>query len=174
MAIHSIAKHNMAKYKDKYKAKYKIGTIKINALISLCLLFGGLSMASSAGEYYKWVDENGVSHFSERPPQSKTEAVKVKVKTKSAAQAPQTQGEQEPSQLSSQTPAANNNSNNNSNNNTKIDTTRCEAEKMRLKSLSSGARIRMQDDQGGFYYLEQQDIANEIKKSRQAIRESCA
>ncbi|KKD59921.1 hypothetical protein RN22_13670 [Grimontia sp. AD028] len=32
------------------------------------LLFGALSVSASAGEYYRWVDENGTLHFSDSPP----------------------------------------------------------------------------------------------------------
>ncbi|WP_325891165.1 DUF4124 domain-containing protein [Grimontia sp. NTOU-MAR1] len=32
------------------------------------LLFGALSVSASAGDYYRWVDENGTLHFSDSPP----------------------------------------------------------------------------------------------------------
>lgn len=139
--------------------------ITLSTLVTSFVFISSLSTVCTAAEYYKWTDENGVSHFSERPPQSKTQAVKVKKHAKTPTPAPQVQDDQEPEKLQPQTTAVNNNKN--------LDPTRCAAEKKRLKTLSSGSRIRMQDNKGGFYYLEQKQIADELKKSRQAISESC-
>ncbi len=114
-----------------------------------------------AGEYYKWTDENGVSHFSERPPQQADSAEKIKTH----ARTPTTEETQE----------ANTAINKELEPTTKIlaDPARCDKEKARLTQLSSGSRIRMQDTQGGFYYLDTQQIQQEMQKSKQAISESC-
>ncbi|HEY7773283.1 MAG TPA: DUF4124 domain-containing protein [Marinagarivorans sp.] len=121
-----------------------------------------IAMPSTAGEYYKWVDENGVSHFSERPPKEAT-AEKVKTSARpptteevdAAESAEQEALVDEPKAKIGQDPA------------------RCTAEQNRLKQLSSGARIRMQNPDGGFYYLDERQIQQEMQKSRQAISESC-
>jgi hypothetical protein len=114
-----------------------------------------------AGEYYKWVDEKGVSHFSERPPAQANTAEKIKTHartpTEEEASAADTAIEKElaPTQK------------------IQADPERCNKEKQRLSQLSSGSRIRMQDAKGGFYYLEEKQIQQEIQKSKQAIAESC-
>lgn len=40
-------------------------------ILTTCLLFGGIGMAS-AGQIYKWVDAQGITHFSAQPPQGAT------------------------------------------------------------------------------------------------------
>ena len=131
-----------------------------SAIAALGLAF--ITAPSTAGEYYKWVDENGVSHFSERPPK---EAAAEKVKT--SARTPTTE-EVETAENAVQEALVDEP-------NTKIfkDPARCSAEQSRLKQLSSGARIRMQNPDGGFYYLDERQIQQEMQKSRQAISESC-
>ncbi len=144
--------------------------IKTTAIIALSVIASSLSLSVLAGEYYKWVDENGVSHFSERPPQTaeaaSVQTIKIKTQAKEAPQE-DSSNDTAPEQLSGPLKVA-------ADPNAKhLDPKRCSAERERLKTLNSGSRIRMQDTQGGFYYLEKAQILNEIKSSQQAIRESC-
>ena len=114
-----------------------------------------------AGEYYKWVDKDGVSHFSERPPEQADIAEKIKTH----ARKPTIEESQEAKTAIKKELAPTTQ--------TLADPARCDQEKARLKQLSSGSRIRMQDTQGGFYYLDEQQIKREMQKSKQAITESC-
>lgn len=126
-------------------------------LIATALL---TSVNAHAGEFYKWVDEKGVVHFSERPP--KQENVE---KIKTSARTPSTEEKQEAQAAQSSAMAPTTQANN--------DPERCNGEKARLQKLLSGSRIRMSDGKGGFKYLEQVQIDAEIQKSRQAIKEAC-
>lgn len=55
----------------------------------LLALLGGLSFAAMGTELYKWVDENGVVHYSQMPPEN-TQPAEVEVQeTYPDAQAPQ-------------------------------------------------------------------------------------
>ena len=119
------------------------------------------SAPTMAGEYYKWVDEHGVSHFSERPPAQADIAEKIKTH----ARTPTTEEAQEAKTAINKELAPTTQ--------TLADPARCDQEKARLTQLSSGSRIRMQDTQGGFYYLDEQQIRQEVQKSQQAIAESC-
>lgn len=119
-----------------------------------------LTAHANAGEFYKWVDEKGVVHFSERPP--KQEGVE---KIKTSARTPSTEEKQEAQAAQSSAMAPTTETNN--------DPERCNGEKARLQKLLSGSRIRMSDGNGGFKYLEQAQIDAEIQKSRQAIKEAC-
>lgn len=139
-------------------------SIKFTTTTLYCALACSFSTISVAGEYYKWTDNKGMSHFSERPPQS-AQAVKVTTYAKAAPRNDAHNNEQ-----AMQAPAAQPNS---TLQNKQPDIKRCKTESKRLKTLGSGARIRMQDVNGGFYYLEQDQIQNEIKKSKLAIQESC-
>ena len=132
--------------------------------INCQLLMVAVLMAATpamAGEYYKWVDKDGVSHFSERPPEQAAIAEKIKTH----ARTPTTQETQEAKSAIKKELAPTTQ--------TLADPARCDQEKARLKQLSSGSRIRMQDTQGGFYYLDEQQIRQEVQKSQQAITESC-
>ena len=119
-----------------------------------------LTTHANAGEFYKWVDEKGVVHFSERPP--KQEGVE---KIKTSARKPSAEEKQEAQAAQSSAMAPTTQANN--------DPERCNGEKARLQKLLSGSRIRMSDGNGGFKYLEQAQIDAEIQKSRQAIQEAC-
>ncbi|WP_053979305.1 DUF4124 domain-containing protein [Marinagarivorans algicola] len=144
--------------------------IKTTAIIVLFVTVLSLSLTALAGKYYKWVDENGVAHFSERPPQAAeaTSVQTVKVKTHAKEDPSENSDEDSPpTQLSGPLQAATDP------NAKQLDPERCKAEQERLKTLNSGSRIRMQDTQGGFYYLEKAQILKEIQRSQQAIRESC-
>ncbi|BCD98000.1 DUF4124 domain-containing protein [Marinagarivorans cellulosilyticus] len=135
-------------------------TLRANRCLLLTCCFM-VSTPAMAGEYYKWVDDKGVVHFSERPPQETNTAEKIKTHartpTEEETSAADTAIEKElaPTQQIMADPA------------------RCDQEKARLKQLSSGSRIRMKDAQGGFYYLDENQIQQEIQKSKQAISESC-
>lgn len=119
-----------------------------------------LSAQTHAGEFYKWVDEKGVVHFSERPPkQADVEKIKTTARTPSAEE----KQEAEAAQSSEMAPTTEVNN----------DPTRCNGEKARLQKLLSGSRIRMSDGNGGFKYLDKAQIDGEIEKSRQAIKEAC-
>ncbi|MGF1708098.1 DUF4124 domain-containing protein [Enterovibrio baiacu] len=43
-------------------------SFRVFLLSSLLLYFGATSMSIASDEYYRWVDENGVMHFSDAPP----------------------------------------------------------------------------------------------------------
>lgn len=118
-----------------------------------------------AGEYYKWVDENGVSHFSERPPRGATE-ITEKLKTSVRASGHEDEASQSPEESqATENPTEPTVS--------LKDKKRCQAEKDRLKALSSGARIRMKGADGSDHYLDEQQIQEQARISRQAIQESC-
>lgn len=51
----------------------------MKSAVSLLILLGGLSFAAVGAELYKWVDENGVVHYSQTPPEGhQTSEVEVK------------------------------------------------------------------------------------------------
>lgn len=116
-----------------------------------------------AGEYYKWVDESGTPHFSERPP---TIAGAEKIKTSSRKPTPEESKKAQDVATETADVASTQQT-------IKADPERCRIAQDRLKNLSSGSRIRLSDGNGGFYYLEKNQIAEEIKKSNRAIEESC-
>jgi hypothetical protein len=140
-------------------------TIHIGKYISIIaptfIVACAFSSVCSAGEYYKWVDDKGITHFSERPTQ--TTGVE---KIQTSARQPTTEEKAKPEEITAAvnpapTPQA------------QFDQKRCTDSQERLKSLGSGSRIRMDDGKGGFYYLDQQQVTQEVQKTHAAIAESC-
>ena len=158
--------------------KYTLTTASTFLLASL------LANVCSAGEYYKWVDEKGITHFSERPVQAKgvqkistsTAAPSTKeeatsdatTNTQATTNAQETTNTQETT--APEEAAANEAANTQK---AQYDQARCTDSQARLKTLGSGSRIKMDDGKGGFYFLDQQQITQELQKTRNAISESC-
>ncbi len=142
--------------------------------IATALLFcSTLPNVCSAGEYYKWVDDKGVTHFSERPTQTEgVEKIKTSVRQPTAEEKAKIEEKAEieekakTEEIAAATAVA-------QSEHTEQDQIRCTDSQERLKSLASGSRIRMDDGKGGFYYLDQQQVTQEVQKTRQAIEESC-
>lgn len=123
----------------------------------------GLGAAAHASEYYRWVDENGVSHFSQQPPpKSQAEAEKVKVNVRTPSEEETAAAEEAVKKELKATKKV-----------STYDPKRCDTERKRLQTLRSGTRIRMPDGDGGFRFLEQSQINREMQKSQRAIQESC-
>ena len=132
--------------------------------LSFALLFLASSYAFSApGKVYKWTDEKGLVHYSERPPLGvQTEIVK-----------PET-GHSEPVNYES---AANekpkDEKKGDAGKSSLKDPERCDVARKNLETLKTYARIKFKGDDGEYRFLtpdEQQQKTNEATK---AIEESC-
>jgi|GEM_PF-1180744 len=131
------------------------------ALVGALLLISGFCQA---GQYYKWVDDKGVTHFSEKPvtgmdakkmgTSSKTADASAEPETPAAADAA--------SPDAAAAPAQNTNDEN------------CKIAQDRLKALQSGQRIRLVGADGKFAYLDQNQIKDEIQKTQDVLKASCA
>lgn len=132
--------------------------------LSFALLFLASSYAFSVpGKVYKWTDEKGLVHYSERPPLGiQTEIVK-----------PET-GHSEPVNYGS--PAsekAKDEKKADAGKSSQKDPERCAAARKNLDTLKTYARIKIKGDDGEYRFLtpdEQQQKTNEATK---AIEESC-
>lgn len=150
------------------------------ALVSITvalLAFGGTS-AYAAKNYYKWVDENGVTHYSERKPHDR-DAERISVATGRSA-AP------EASEASSN---ANSNAGNAASKasqgetpntavaaNDAVDTKdpeRCAAARQNLKVLQENARVRLKAEDGSFRFLDENEKAEKAREAQDAINEAC-
>lgn len=108
-----------------------------------------------AADLYQWQDENGVEHFTDKPPLGKN-AKKVKVKTtKPSGSAAQTDDEQISSDQKNP------------------DAERCESERKRLQVLQSNLTVRMRGQDGSMRELNEQEMQEEIAFSQAAIERFC-
>ncbi|WP_370977758.1 DUF4124 domain-containing protein [Agaribacterium sp. ZY112] len=146
------------------------------ALLSKLLVAGNIflisaliSSAVSAGEYWRWQDEQGVTHYGSTPPQG-VAAEKVTThgdtapvnnqaaaSTSTAPQAGSSDIDTQKKQLQEQRKEE------------------CEQEKQRLQTLkSSGSRIRMKSEDGTTRFLTPDEIAQEIQMSNSFLKDACS
>lgn len=125
-----------------------------------------LASSVQAGDYYKWVDAKGVTHFSEKPAPG-SDAKKIGTATKySEAQAAADAAAQEAaaSEAAAQAAKPADNPQNAEN---------CKLAQDRLKSLRSGQRIRLVGADGKFSYLDENQVKEEMEKTQAVITGSC-
>ncbi len=142
--------------------------------VLLATLMVGLSLsllsisASAAKSYYKWVDENGVTHYSARKPHDKESEV-ISVSTglprDSSGQPIQIDGGPEngnqQAAAEDEDPEANK------------DPERCEAAKKNLEIINQNARIREKTEDGSFRILTPDEKNERKATAQQIIDEAC-
>lgn len=142
------------------------------AMLLTAMLAIGFSSApaGAAKDYYKWVDEDGVTHYSARPPYNRPSEI-VSVTTGERSSVPAASATQNGSSSAdgsaSETRTAATESE-------KIkDPLRCENARSNLEVLQNNAKVRMKDEEGNIHYLTQEEKAEKIRESQQAVEESC-
>lgn len=136
-----------------------------NTTFKTCLAISSLLLAfattqSHADSYYKWVDDQGVTHYGERAPKN-TKAQKGKTQT----------GHSEPSVY---TPAETDKKTSAAAASAKYpDPARCESAKQNLETINTSSRIKVADENGEYHYLSQEDIKKRKQEAQKAINESC-
>lgn len=137
--------------------------MKFPQAIIFCL--AGLVAASPAMavKVYKWVDDNGVTNFSEHPPKNtKSEELRpnighsepVNYETPAAA-ADQPVAETEATQQSLKDPE------------------RCEIATKNLETLQNFGRVRVRNEDGSFHYLSEEEQRERLESTRKSIDEAC-
>lgn len=131
-----------------YKARSIIGCSSATLLL-LC----AMAAPATAVVLYQWTDEQGVVHFTDKPPKGKN-ASKMRVK------GPATSGtEAEQAAAEATKPDAN--------------AQRCDTERQRLQVLQSNMTVRMRNDDGTMRELTKEEMQEEIAFSEAAIIRFC-
>lgn len=127
--------------------------------------------AMAADEYYRWVGDDGVTHYGSRPPEG-VEAEKIS-----------TYGGKKSSPAKSSTYSTQSDDNNQPQGGPQTEAQKqamaarkeqCDQERERLSKLqSSGTRIRMQNSDGTSRYLSPEEINKEISSSQEFINQAC-
>lgn len=125
---------------------YLIGRLAIGAVAIFAL-------QAVAADFYRWTDDKGVTHFSDKPPKG-VNAEKVKTKTK---RGPVEATDADVEEAQAKDP----------------DAERCKAERERLSILQSNRRVQMQDNDGKVRDLTDKEIEEEIAFSRRAAERFC-
>jgi hypothetical protein len=137
-------------------------------LILAAVLFTGIPLAQAAQDYYKWTDENGVTHYSARKPHNQAAEV-ISIKTGQRVAVPA------PSQRSTSTGPSTETarqSSGGSGGNLK-DPERCKNAQDNLETMRSNARVRMREENGEIRYLSEEEKAQKIQEFEKAMAESC-
>ena len=127
------------------------------------------SYAFAAKTYYKWVDDEGVTHYSERKPQG-TNAQEVNVFT----------GRSEPTTNNvtgkplENDQAATESTDEEVDPEALKDPERCKIAQKNLETMQNNNRIRMKDPASGEYrFLSEQEKQQQMADAQKAIEESC-
>lgn len=111
------------------------------------------SFGAYAADFYRWTDDQGVTHFSDKPPKG-VNAEKVKGKK---TRIPTAEEEVVAEDAQASDP----------------DAERCKAERERLAVLQSNRRIQMEDKDGKVRELTVKEIEEEIAFSQRAVERFC-
>lgn len=158
------------KFASRNFALSPVRAVYIASVIAVGLYSGN----AISGEYYKWVDENGVTHFSATPPVAgQSEKKKTRFQKPAVEDVPdkddteQNDEKQEPKNEPkvAQKPEPPKDPN--------LDPARCAAEKARIQSLQSKRRIKLKKADGSFEYLDETGIGREIQRSKKVMEIVC-
>lgn len=149
-----------------------------------CAMFLGLLVTASwlagpaqaAKDYYKWTDENGVTHYSARKPYNRdAEVVSVATGQSTPVQAAPSEGEDSTAGTgnagtdgSSGSPSPGQ-----SQEQTLKDPERCKAARSNLEVLRTNAKVRMQSENGEIHHLSEEEKEKKVQEFQQAVEESC-
>jgi hypothetical protein len=137
-------------------------------LILTAVLITGIPIAQAAQDYYKWTDENGVTHYSARKPHNQAAEV-ISIKTGQRVAIPAANQTNTASGTSrgaaSQPPAGSDES--------LKDRERCQTAQDNLETMRTNARVRMREENGEIRYLSEEEKAQKVQEFEKAMAESC-
>ena len=142
--------------------------------LALLLATSLLSLpALAAKTFYKWVDDEGVTHYSERKPMgTDAEAVSVSIGRSDPVTNAQTNVQGAQGNADGQTAAGSNTEEVDPE--ALKDPERCNIARKNLETMQNNNRIRMKDPATGEYrFLSQQEKEQQMAESQKAIDESC-
>lgn len=133
-----------------------------------CLLILAMLAFSGAGhaaeKIYRWVDDEGVTHFTAHPPKNReSELVRVQTGRSDPVKAPETSPDREQDRTDQ---------NNAARQQSRDDAYRCSIAQENLKILQTSARVQVQEG-GEIRYLNEEEQRERAEQARQIIDESC-
>ena len=133
----------------------------VTALPLAALFFTLTINVAAAEDYFKWTDDQGVTHYSEKPPKN---TVTIKGSTQTGHSAPITYP---PVKTVTTLPAPADKPQD------LKDPMRCKTAKNNLDSIRNSSRIKVKGENGEFSYLSQDAIAKRKQEAIKAVKESC-
>jgi len=151
-------------------------TKRLNPLFAAPLLAALLATPLQASDVYKWVDENGVTHYGERAPSDKAystvktygevpgggEEAKQRLEqqraNKKASEAKDLDYAQQKKIADEQA---------------KVRAENCKGARSNLKTIQENARVRILGEDGEFRYLTEEERQQQVVSAKETIAENC-
>lgn len=134
------------------------------AIFAISILAALATPATAGKNYYRWQDDNGITHYGERPPKDrKYEVISGLTNLKGSAPAPQTKrpsGNGEITSSPGETVASKKNPQN------------CQYAKDSLQTIQRNARIRIQEN-GEYRFLSEAELAKKTADLKKLQKEAC-
>ena len=131
-------------------------------LLALIAITVALCSSATAGQYYRWTDENGVTHYTDKPPANRetktvnTSNVHGSAPTSTTATEETKTSEEtvEASPVREKSPE------------------RCAIARQNLQAINDNSRLRIKEN-GEFRYLNEKEVNAKRQEARQTIKEDC-
>ena len=144
-----------------------------HTILGLCLSFFVAGNCYAA--MYKWVDEDGNTHYSEKPPAGDVEVKTIKpppkVNTDAAVKAVEARKEAEAKQEEAESKAAEEKALDEKDK--ALMKANCETAKKNLASISDNPRVFTRDEQGNRVRMDEQQRQAKIEAAKKDIAEFC-
>lgn len=157
---------------------FAMRSLKIAAVVCAAVVFSG---QVAANEYYKWVDDDGVTHYTVAAPKDRpSELVRVsggkeRVVKKAEGDATSAKtflpGDEKGSAIQAKAKEAEKTAEQPTM--SAIDPVRCDGARRNIEMLNSYPRIRVTDPDGSIRYLTDAERADKMAEAETAVRESC-
>jgi hypothetical protein len=139
--------------------------VRHHPLLSIATLVTALLAATpgvAAEKYYKWVDAQGITHYSSRPPHNQ-DATTVRTTNLKPDAAPATPAGDTVAAAPDAAPAAV----------PEKSPERCDIGRNNLRTINENPRVRTKTDDGSFRYLEPAEIEEQRQRAEKEIAENC-
>jgi len=137
-------------------------------LLAVALLFGASSLHA---EIYKWTDENGKVHYSDKKPENKQKVAEVKVRTGKGTPNPNS-AKQEIKDKESQLNDKATKLSQKEQKKGKASKSQCATVRENLSKIQTGRRMRINED-GEYRYLTPEELKEKQEKYVQFLEENC-
>jgi len=151
---------------------------KMRALLITSIFVIPLSFSSNlqAGKFYKWVDENGATHYTETPP-ANSESTTIRTQGKDPKNAEQAkaklskQRESLTEDIANRVKAGEEASLNAKN--SEVKKNNCKTARGNLKVLQEHGRIKQKNKEGEYSLLPEEKRQERVQKAKDRIKEFC-
>jgi len=143
--------------------------LSLAALSSLVFLLAAPVLADN---YYKWIDDNGMTHYGEHPPKGANIIKKGKTQTGHSQATTYTGAATSPTKTVANSDTSKKNSEADTAASQK-DPERCTSAQSNLEAMRTHSRIKVKDKNGEYRFLTPEEIQDRQGEAQKAADESC-